>query len=237
MSLFRGERPFTGNLDIQHDGGPDNPLVVRNSAGTVVWSISSAGAESTGGADNVVGNFSVATNKFTVAAATGNTVVGGTLGSTGLITASAGITLPTGQTATVTDADKLLVGGVIVPQANVLVEAPILLHATKVIYNLFVARDAMQVTHIDYTPHIAQGGALTATVVKATGTATPASATTPMHTAGGIDLNAAAHTVQVKTLTVTTADLQLAAGDRIALVLSGAMTVGSGLVSIRGKRI
>ena len=128
-------------------------------------------------------------------------------------------------------------GSAIIAQGSALVEAPIPLHASKVIYNLFVARDAWQVTHIDYTPDIAQGAALTATVVKAIGTATPASATTPMHTAAGIDLNAAAHTVQPKTLTSTTADLQLAAGDRIGLVLSGAMTVGSGLVSIRGKRI
>lgn len=111
------------------------------------------------------------------------------------------------------------------------------LHASKVTYNLFVARDAWQVTKIDYTPDIAQGGALTATVVKATGTATPASATTPMHAAGAIDLNAAAHTVQPMTLTATVADLKLAAGERIGLVLSGAMTVGSGLVTVRMKRI
>ena len=42
------------------------------------------------GALNVVGNFSVATNKFTVAAATGNTTVLGTLAATGALTAAAG---------------------------------------------------------------------------------------------------------------------------------------------------
>lgn len=111
------------------------------------------------------------------------------------------------------------------------------LHASKVIYNLLVAREAYRVLNIDYTPDIAQGGALTATVVKATGTATPASATTPMHAAAGIDLNGAAHTKQAMTLSATTADLILAAGDRIGIVLSGAMTVGSGNVSIRMKRL
>lgn len=134
-------------------------------------------------------------------------------------------------------ADTVTSGGVIIPNGVPLVELNVGLHASKVIYNAFVARDAWQVTHIDYTPDIAAGSALTATAVKATGTATPASATTPLHIAGAINLNASAHTVQPITLSVTTADLQLAAGDRIGLVLSGAMGTGSGLLSIRGKRI
>lgn len=154
-----------------------------------------------------------------------------------ILEGSSNYTIAADKTLSVTTADKLTVGGLIVPQAEILVSVGIPLHASKVIHNLFVARDAWQVTHIDYTPDIAQGGALTATVVKAVGTDTPASATTPMHTAAGINLNATAHTVQPITLSVTIADLQLAAGNRIAIVLSGAMTVGSGLVTVRGKRI
>lgn len=111
------------------------------------------------------------------------------------------------------------------------------LHASKTLFNLFVAREALQVLSIDYTPDTAQGGALTATVVKAIGTATPASATTPMCAAGAIDLNATAHTVQPITLTATAADLILAAGNRIGFVESGAMTTGSGNVTIRMKRL
>ena len=42
------------------------------------------------GALNVIGNFSVDTNKFTVAAASGNTTVAGTLAATGALTAAAG---------------------------------------------------------------------------------------------------------------------------------------------------
>lgn len=136
----------------------------------------------------------------------------------------------------VTTADLLTVGTVIIAQ-NSVITIPISLHATKVIYNLFVAREAWQVVNLEYTPDIAQGGALTATLVKAIGSATPASATTPLHAAAGIDLNAAAHAVQPLTLSATTADLQLAAGNRIGLVLSGAMTVGSGTVTVRMKRI
>lgn len=118
-----------------------------------------------------------------------------------------------------------------------IVSYPLSLHASKVIFNVFTAREACRVLSIDYTPDIAQGGALTATVVKATGTDTPASATTPMHTAAGINLNGTAHTVQPITLSATVADLILAAGERIGFVESGAMTVGSGNLSIRLKRL
>jgi len=117
------------------------------------------------------------------------------------------------------------------------ISVPINLHATKTIHNIFTARRALRVLSIEYTPDIAQGGALTATVVKATGTATPASGTTPMHTAAGIDLNATAHTVQPITLSSTVADLALVAGERISFVESGAMTVGSGNVSIRYRHL
>lgn len=111
------------------------------------------------------------------------------------------------------------------------------LHASKTIFNVFTAREALQILSIDYTPDTAQGGALTATVVKAIGTATPASGTTPMCSAGAIDLNATAHTVQSITLTSTAADLLLAAGNRIGFVESGAMTTGSGNLTIRMKRV
>lgn len=120
---------------------------------------------------------------------------------------------------------------------DVVLNIPIGLHASKVIHTLFVAKRGYTVTAIDYTPDIAQGGALTACVVKAIGTATPATGTTKMQSsATGINLNGTAHTVQSIALTSTAADLVLAAGNRIAIVLSGAMTVGSGLVSIRMTR-
>lgn len=120
--------------------------------------------------------------------------------------------------------------------ADTVITIPINLHASKTIHNLFVARRGYTVTSIDYTPDVVQGSAITATVVKAIGTATPASGTTPMHAAGTINTNATVHTVQAMTLTATAADLVLAAGNRIALVLSGAMTAGSGVVTIRMRK-
>lgn len=120
--------------------------------------------------------------------------------------------------------------------ADVVITVPIMPHASKTVYNIFVARRGYTITSIDWTPDVAQGSALTATVVKAIGTATPASATTPMHSAGSINCNGTAHTVQSITLTGTAADLVLAAGNRIGFVLSGALSTGSGVLTIRMSR-
>lgn len=51
----------------------------------------SSGNSSVGGTLGVTGNFAINTDKFTVAAATGNTVVAGTLSVTGAITATGGV--------------------------------------------------------------------------------------------------------------------------------------------------
>lgn len=119
---------------------------------------------------------------------------------------------------------------------EIVISVPVNLHASKLIHNLVTLRASYTVQSVDYVPDTAQGSALTATVVKATGTAAPAAGTTPLHAAGGINLNGAAHTVQSMTLTATAADLALVAGERIGIVLSGAMTTGSGNVSIRLRR-
>jgi predicted aconitase with swiveling domain len=74
------------------------------------------------------GNFSVATNKFTVAAATGNTVVAGTLGVTGAVTLTAGMdvgtTLTVGGDVTLESADTITnaAGNTIVMTASTAVE-------------------------------------------------------------------------------------------------------------------
>ena len=106
------------------------------------------------------------------------------------------------------------------------------LHATKTEYNIWTATRAARVMAIKVTPDIVAGGALTGTVVKATGTATPVKTTTPMHTADAINFNGTAHTVQAITLSTTVADLALVAGERIGLDLSAALTAGSANISI-----
>lgn len=116
------------------------------------------------------------------------------------------------------------------------ITVPILPHASLTEQNLLVAREALQVLSIDVVPDLVQGGALTGTVVKASGTTAPAAGTTPMHTANAINFNATANTVQSIALTATEADLVLAAGDRIGLDLSAALTTGRAVITIRLRR-
>jgi hypothetical protein len=74
---------------------------------------------------NVVGNFSVATSKFTVAAASGNTVVAGTLGVTGVATFTAQpiVSSLTASQAVFTDSSKGLVSNAITGSGNVVMSA------------------------------------------------------------------------------------------------------------------
>jgi hypothetical protein len=141
--------------------------------------------------------------------------------------------VPAGSVAT---ADTLLVAGVIVPTVMI-ASFRVGPHATVTEYDLMVAPRALQVTRIDVVPSTLQGGALTATVVKAVGTDTPVKTTTPMHTADSINLNSGAYTVQNVTLTATTADLVLAAGNRIAIDYSAALTAGHAAVTISYKYV
>lgn len=109
------------------------------------------------------------------------------------------------------------------------------LHASAVIYNIFNADRAYQVTSISYTTNIVQ--AITATLVKSTVNATPASATTPLHIAGAINANTTVHNGTTVALTATAADLLLAATNKISIVLSAALTTGDFTVNIGLKRI
>jgi len=91
-----GTSTFT-TVDI-NGGAIDGTNIGANQVGTGHFSTLGATGTLTGvaanfsGAVGVDGNFDVATNKFTVNATSGNTQVAGTLGSTGAITASAGVT-------------------------------------------------------------------------------------------------------------------------------------------------
>lgn len=134
-------------------------------------------------------------------------------------------------TLAVGDPDGLTVDDVIAP-ATLYMTFQLKPFATVTEYDLFVADRAMKVVSIEVVPSTLQGGALTATVVKATGTSAPANGTTPMHAANAINLNTGAYTVQAITLTATTADLVLAAGDRIGIDFSAAYTAGHAALTI-----
>ena len=136
--------------------------------------------------------------------------------------------VPAGSAGT---ADSLTVGGVIVP-ATVYWNFKLHPAATVTEYDLAIAKRAFKVVSIDVVPSTLQGGALTATVVKASGTSAPANGTTPLHTASAINLNTGAYTVQSITLTSTTADLVFAAGDRLGIDYSAAYTAGHAALTI-----
>lgn len=121
---------------------------------------------------------------------------------------------------------------------QVICSVPVAFLAANTIQTLFVARSAWQITGLDYVGDVQDGGAITATAVKATGTNAPSSGTTPLCTAAAIKIGTGgtANTVQPITLTSTAADLLLAAGDRAALVLSAAGTAWHGVITIKGRR-
>lgn len=110
-------------------------------------------------------------------------------------------------------------------------------NATVTEYDIWVAPFACEVTGIRYVPSTLQGGAMTATVCKATGTNAPANGTTPMHTANAINLNSNAYTQVAVTLTSTAADLVLAAGDRIGIDYSAAPTAAFWALALTLKRL
>lgn len=132
--------------------------------------------------------------------------------------------------------DDYKVGGIIVP-ATLYMPFQIKPFATVTEYDLWIIKRAIQVVSIDVVPSTLQGGALTATIVKATGTATPANGTTPLHTADSINLNTGAYTVQSITLTSTTADLIFAAGERLGIDFSAAYTAGHAALTIGFKYV
>jgi hypothetical protein len=142
----------------------------------------------------------------------------------------------TPSTLAVADADGLTVNGVIVPAIQYM-NFQLKPFATVTEYDLAVIKRALQVVSIDVVPSTLQGGALTATIVKAASTDTPVKTTTPLHTADSINLNSGAYTNQSVTLTATAADLVFAAGNRIAIDFSAAYTAGHAALTIGYKYV
>lgn len=140
---------------------------------------------------------------------------------------------PVVSTMTVSTADGLTVGGVIVPQG---IEATItcLANAACVDQAFFIANRAYQVTAVREIHATAgtDGSAVSLQVVKDTGTDAPGAGTDLLTNNAnvGFDLKGTANTVQTGTLTATAASLQLAAGNRLSLDFAGTVTTLAGVV-------
>lgn len=224
------------SLDITF--GTTNPVHITKSANTLTMATGDTLAMDVATVASTLGVTGVATfnNASTVFASNSADIKIGTTNPVNLTFSANTLTAAAGDTFAVTDADKLKVGGVIVP-AHVYESFTIRPHATITEYDLMIAHRAIQVIEIKMVPSTLQGGALTGTVVKATGTATPVKTTTPMIAADALDFNAGAYTVVTPALTATGADLILAAGERIGIDFSAALTAGLATITIAYKYV
>lgn len=161
----------------------------------------------------------------------------GAVTSAGAQTLSAGATVATGQTLAVTSADKLTVGGLIVPQE--LEFSQVILAATAN-QHVFVAPWTLQITGIQEIHSVVGGSGATVAIRKITDTSAPnasAGATVKELMTGALSLTSTANTVQSGTLSATATDLQFAIGDHIAINFAGTLTGLVGVVTIKYKRI
>lgn len=158
---------------------------------------------------------------------------------TGAVTLNGNTTVAAGKALDTTDADGVKSGGVIVPQTlEIVFRGQTTEAATDRV--IFLANAAYQVVAIRQIHSVAAGGASKLQVTKDTGTTAPGAGTDLLtnNTNTGFDLNATANTVQVGTLTATTADLQLAAGDRLSIDFADTIQSTAGLVvAVSLKRI
>src|SRR5436190_3292233 len=162
----------------------------------------------------------------TVTGLNGSAIGAGTVAAARLPTALNSITMATGKTLALTDADSLTVGSVIVPQA-VTVNLCCLGAASASGDAVFVANRAYQVVAVRATWSHVGGSSAAATLEKLTGTTAPGSGTVILTSA--FDLTTTANTVGTGTLSGTVGNLQLAAGDRLGVKLSGTLTALTGL--------
>ena len=161
---------------------------------------------------------------------TGTLEVDGSVQFDGTIAANNDVTIAAAKTLAVTTADKLTVGGIIVPQYLV-VTYNIPAGAAAADYDglFFTANRAYEIVSVTERHAVAGSdtGAVTLMVKKVpSGTAT-ASGTDTL--ASGLDLKSAVDTNQAGTLHATQANYQLASGDSLGLVPTGTPTAVDGV--------
>lgn len=165
--------------------------------------------------------------------------VGGNFTLTGTGALNGNVTVPTGKTLTVTDADALLIGGVKVG-TTIQVDVPLTLAANGVDQWAFVADRAYQVTAVKEVHAIASssGTVLPRKVTDVSAPGAGAGATVKDLITAALNTNTTANTTQTGTLSATASDLQLAAGDKIGVKTGGTFTsLVGGVLQITLKAI
>jgi hypothetical protein len=158
--------------------------------------------------------------KLTNLTVTGNLVVGGssTVSGSSIVNGVIGenVTVDTGKTLAVTTADKLTVGGKIIPQTFL-----VQIRADSVVYVLPVACKVVSVKE-RHTTAESTAATLTAMVNKVPSGTAIGSGTNCL--SAGINMKATANTNQTGSLHATAGNYTFAAGDGVGAVLSTSAT-------------
>ena len=189
------------------------PFEVFNGAGTALASVNSSGNLSVAGTQTFTGGAT-----FTAAATFNNTVA-----------LNGNTTVATAKTLAVTDADKLTVGGLIVPQHfYITFNIPAGAAAGDYDGNIPVPDAAVLVSVTERHQTAGNDAGSVTLMVKKTPSGTAKASGTDCLSAG-ISLKATADTNQTGTLHGTPANYTFAAGDAASLVLTGTPTAVDGV--------
>ncbi len=151
---------------------------------------------------------------------------------TGAIALNGSPTVATGKTLAVTDADKLTVGGKIVPQYLIL-NVP--MNAASVDQWVFVADAAYELDTVELSYTVASTSG-TFDLKKSTTVQAPASGGTML--TGTVDISQTANTVYAGTKHGTEGNRRLADGNKLSVCFTGTMTgLAGGVVTIRLFRV
>ena len=161
---------------------------------------------------------------------TGLATIGGAL-DVGGSTRTNGLTVNSSQTLAVTTADRLTVGGVIVPQE---IAIPFTYTASSVDIGIFSAKGAWNITGVELVPRVAgnDAAAVNVTVKVCDSGEAPASGEAALSEV--LNLKGTADTTQSGALGTTVA---CAANQYIALDFSGTMTNAVGMGTVWVKRV
>lgn len=175
------------------------------------------------------GDVTVATGKdiLMVEAGTGTFYTGA-----GAVHLNGETTVASNKGLAVTTADKLTVGGVIVPQELVIM-APY--KAAEVDHTIFIASRTYTVVAVKHMSEIADTAVGAATVGVMKCTAVEAASAGKLVTTATCDLKTVTQVVTSMTPTATAADLILVSGERLALDFTG-NTDGTGIIMVTLKR-
>lgn len=250
VTIGPGAIGLNGAVTIAADknvGVTAGTTAVDLSNGTGIFKTTTGAATIGPGAVAVTGAVTLAANKgidttsgtaaFDFSKGTGvfKTSTGAVTIGDGAISITGAPTVATGKTLAVTDADKLTVGGKIIPQKLILT-VPI--NASSVDQNIFIADAAYKVSSVEEAHTVAGNDAspVTAVLVKCTGTQAPSGGTAC--TSDTFDLKGTANTVVTGTLSVTASDYTLADGNRLAIDFGGTLTtLAGGVITVMLERV